>query len=212
MNQKVDDYIANLDEWQKEIGKLREIALDCGLTEEWKWRGPCYSFNGKNILIIGGFKSYCAFSFFKGSLLSDPYKMLVAPGENSHSAKLFKFVSIEEIRASEEIIKTYVHEAIEVEKAGLKVQFKAHTEYEVPEELESKFKEDSNFKDAFEALTPGRQKGYLLHFSSAKQSNTRTSRIEKYMPRIKEGLGFHDCVCGLSKKHPKCDGSHKSLV
>ena len=210
-NPQVDDHLRTVDQWQAELEQLRAIVLTCPLTEQFKWRQPCYVFEKSNVVILSGFKEYCALSFFKGALLKDPHGLLVAPGENSQSSRIIKFTNVQEIIEMEEILRAYIDEAIEVEKAGLKVEFKPKSEYAVPEELQSKFDEDPVFKTAFEALTPGRQKGYLLYFAGAKQSKARTARIEKYTPRIFDGKGMRDCVCGLSKRYPSCDGSHKQL-
>ncbi|MGB5553231.1 MAG: DUF1801 domain-containing protein [Flavobacteriaceae bacterium] len=211
MHPKVDDFIEKAQNWQQAYEQLRRIVLDCQLTEEFKWRQPCYSYQGKNIAIIGGFKDYCALMFFKGSLLKDTEDILESPGENTQSGRLIRFTKVQEIVEMEATLKAYIFEAVEVEKAGLKVKLKKTSDYEIPEELQKKFDIDASFKAAFEDLTPGRQKGYLLYFSAAKQAKTRASRIESYTPRILDGKGFHDCVCGLSKKYPTCDGSHKIL-
>lgn len=211
MNPLIDEYLAKTKRWQKELEKLRSIVLDCGLTEDLKWKQPCYTINNNNILIIANFKDYCSVSFFKGVLLQDTDKLLVSPGENSQSARLMKFTSVKEITQLEATIKAYIYEAIEVEKAGLKVALKENSNLKLVEELQIKLEEDPHLKTAFEALTPGRQRGYNLYFSDAKQAKTRESRIEKYIPRIFDGKGIHDCVCGLTKKPPGCDGSHKYL-
>ncbi len=211
MDPKVDEYFENAQSWQKEYEQLRRIVLDCTLTEDFKWRQPCYTFNGKNIAIIGGFKEYCALMFFKGVLLKDTHNILKAPGENSQSSRQIRFTNFQEILEMETTLRAYIFEAIEVEKAGLKVNLKKTSAYTVPKELKNKLAEDLAFKKAFEALTPGRQKGYLLYFSAAKQSKTREARIENYEARILDGKGFHDCVCGLSKRLPTCDGSHKNI-
>lgn len=211
MNAKVDDYILNAKKGQPEIKQLRELLLDCGLTEEFKWRTPCYSFKGKNVVLIGCFKEYCALSFFKGTLLQDSNGMLSKPGENSQAIRFFKFRNLEEIQEQKSTIKAYVYEAIEIEKAGLKVNFKSNTELELVEELQIALDKNSSLKTAFEALTPGRQRAYNIYFSGSKQSKTRETRIEKYTDRILAGKGFNDCVCGLSKKMPNCDGSHKYI-
>lgn len=177
--------------WPQELKKLRTIVLDCGLTEELKWGVPCYTFQNNNILIVSALKDYCTLSFFKGALLSDTKGILQKPGENTQAARLIKFTSPSAITAMEDILKAYIFEAIEVEKAGLEVVFKKNTE-PFPKELENKLAEDPAFKAAFEALTPGRQRGYVLHFSQPKQSTTRESRIEKCIPKIMEGKGFND--------------------
>ncbi len=184
--------------WPSELDLLRKIVLDCGLTEESKWGAPCYTFQNKNILMVSALKEYCCISFFKGSLLKDDKKLLVKPGPNSQAARLFKFKNVDEIIKIENDIKAYVFEAIEVEKAGLNVIFKKNPE-PIPVELESKFKEDPVLKTAFEALTPGRQRGYILHFSQPKQSKTRLSRIEKCVPMILSGIGLHDKYKSMKK-------------
>lgn len=211
MNAKVDEYIRKAKNWQAEIIQLRSILLDCGLAEEFKWRTPCYSYQGANILLIGSFKEYCTLSFFKGTLLQDANCFLSKPGENSQAVRFFKFSTLQQIHELQPIIKNYIYEAIELEKAGLKVQFKSNLELELVEELQIVLDKNLALKTAFEALTPGRQRGYNLYFSGSKLSKTRESRIKKYIPRILDGKGFHDCVCGLSKKMPSCDGSHKYI-
>jgi uncharacterized protein YdeI (YjbR/CyaY-like superfamily) len=211
MNPAVDTYISNAKSWQDELRSLRRILLDCGLREEFKWRQPCYMYKKTNIVLLFKLKDGCALGFLKGALLQDTAGVLIKPGENSQSGRWIKFTSMEEINRMAATIKAYVFEAIEVEKAGLKVDFKGKHELVFPEELIIKFDKDSSFKAAFEALTPGRQRGYNLHFSAPKQSQTRQARIEKYVERIIAGKGIHDCICGLSKKMPNCDGSHKSL-
>lgn len=192
MNPQVDEYVRETDKWQEEIEQLRKVSLDCGLTEEFKWRKPCYTFQGSNIAIIQPFKEYCALMFFKGVLLKDPKGILVAPGENSQTQRQFRFTSAQEIDELEPVLKEYIDEAIEVEKAGLEVTFKKTTEYTIPEELKNKFDENPALKTAFEALTPGRQRAYIIYFTKPKQSKTRESRIEKYMQQILEGKGLND--------------------
>lgn len=211
MNPKVDEYLSKAKKWQKELTKLRKIVLDCGLNEELKWRQPCYTFNHKNILIISAFKEYCALNIFNGALLKDTDHILVKPGENTQSGRQIRFTSLQQFIDLEPVLKAYIYEAIEVEKAGLKVKLKKTSDYTIPEELQSKFIENSNLQSAFDSLTPGRQRAYLIYFSAAKQSKTRESRIEKYIPRILDGKGINDCVCGLSKRFPVCDGSHKFI-
>lgn len=198
MNPKVDEFLGKVKKWSEELQQLRTILLDCGLEEGFKWKVPCYTYRNKNVVIIHGFKEYYALNFFKGALLQDTDNLLVQQTENSQSARQIRFTNRKEITELEEVLKTYIFQAIEIEKAGLKVPLKKTTDFEMPEELESAFEQDSSFKAAFQQLTPGRQKGYLLHFSGAKQSATRTSRIENYKARIMIGKGFHDCVCGLS--------------
>ena len=177
MNPKVDFYFSKAGTWQKELEQLRMIVLDCGLNEELKWGVPSYTYQKKNIVLLHVFKEYCAILFFKGALLKDKKGILVAPGENTQAARQARFSDIREINRMESVLKAYIHEAIELEKAGLKVQFKK--EVDLPEELRKKFDKLPALKTAFHSLTPGRQKAYLLHFSAAKQAKTRESRIEK---------------------------------
>lgn len=209
MNPKVDAFILDANKWKSEMQALRNILLDCQLTEELKWKQPCYTYNGKNLAIIMNFKSYCALSFLKGTLLADADQILISPGENSQSVKYIQFTDIQDIVSQQAVIKSYIYEAIEVEKAGLKVVKTKSKDLEYCTELAQKLKEDVPFKKAFEALTPGRQRGYHLFFEAAKQSKTRYSRIEQYKDRILKGKGINDCVCGHSKRMPTCDGSHK---
>ncbi|MFV0590245.1 MAG: YdeI/OmpD-associated family protein [Draconibacterium sp.] len=192
MNPKVDDFLQKAPKWGEEMEKLRTIVLDCGLTEELKWRQPCYTFNQSNVVIISGFKEYCLLGFFKGALLKDTYQLLSRPGENTQSARQIRFTGIEEIAEKEKLVKAYIYEAIEVEKAGITVKFKKTSDYDLPEELQHKLDESPEFKAAFEALTPGRQRAYILHFSAPKQSKTREARIEKCTPGIFKGKGLND--------------------
>ncbi len=178
--------------WTNEVKELRKIALQCGLSEELKWGCPCYTIDGKNVLIIGVLKNCCTLSFFKGALLKDSANILEKPGENSQAAKLFRFTSLQQIKKLDETLKDYIHEAIEVELSGAKVEFKAMSERDLPVELHMKFDQLPALRSAFESLTPGRQRGYLLYFQGAKQSKTRESRIEKCIPMILEGRGLHD--------------------
>ena len=191
MNPKVDIFLRKAKKWQGESEKLRMILLDCPLTEELKWGQPCYTFQGKNIVLIGGFKEYCTLLFFKGALLNDTHGILVTPGK-TQAGRQIRFTSLREIVAMETILKTYIHEAIEVEKSGLKVKLKKHSEYIIPEELQKKLDEIPALKTAFEALTPGRQRAYMLHISAPKQSKTRESRVEKCMQQILDGKGLND--------------------
>jgi len=191
-NTKIDPYFNKLKQWKEEFKLLREIILDCGLTEEFKWMHPCYTLEGKNIVLIHGFKNYCALLFHKGALMKDPHGILVQQTDNVQSARQIRFTEAEKIEDMQLILKAYIAEAIEVEKSGLQVEFKKKEEYAVPEELENKFVEIPDLKAAFEALTPGRQRAYLLHFSSPKQSKTREARIEKYMVHILNGKGMND--------------------
>ncbi|OBZ14461.1 hypothetical protein A8L34_11015 [Bacillus sp. FJAT-27264] len=192
MNPKVDEFLGKAKKWKEEYEKLRDIVLGCGLTEEYKWMHPCYTHENKNIVLIHGFKDYCALLFHKGALLKDAHGILIQQTENVQAARQIRFTNIQEIVEMETIIKAYVNEAIEVEKSGLEVELKKNTEYTIPEELQNKFDEIPALKDAFEALTPGRQRAYILHFSEAKQSKTRTARVEKYMQQILIGKGLND--------------------
>ncbi len=192
MNPKVDFYFNKAKKWQEEIEKLRTIVLGCGLTEELKWGCPCYSLQKSNIVLIHTFKEYCALLLFKGVLLNDPEGILVQQTENVQSARQIRFTNIEEIVALAATLKAYIYEAIEVEKAGLKVEFKKTDDFKMPEEFQYKLDRIPALKTAFEALTPGRQKGYLLYFSQAKQSKTRQERVEKWIPQILDGKGLDD--------------------
>lgn len=192
MNPEVDWYFSKAEKWQEEIEKLREIVLAMGLNEELKWGCPCYTYQQNNIVLIHVFKEYCALLFFKGALLHDTHGLLIQQTENVQAARQIRFTSVGEIMNKKTILKAYVYEAIEVEKAGLKVVLKETKEYPIPEEFQKKLDEIPALKTAFDALTPGRQRGYLLHFSSAKQSKTRESRIEKCIPQILDGKGLDD--------------------
>jgi uncharacterized protein YdeI (YjbR/CyaY-like superfamily) len=191
-NPKVDAFLSRTNQWREEFEQLRRILLDCQLTEELKWGVPCYTYQNKNIVLMHGFKEYCALLFVKGALLRDPRGILVRQTENVQAARQIRFTNVQEIVAMEDILKDYVHEAIEVEKAGLKVNFKKTTEFVIPEELQAKFDEMPALKAAFETLTPGRQRAYILYFSQPKQSKTRQARIEKYVPKILQGKGLDD--------------------
>ncbi len=191
-NPKVDAVLNRETNWQEEFAELRSIALECELTEELKWGVPCYTFQNSNIVLIHGFKAYCAMLFIQGALLKDDKNILIRQTENVQSARQVRFTSLSEITGMRDVIKDYIQEAIEVQKAGLKVDFKKTKEFAVPEEFQIKLDNMPALKTAFEALTPGRQRGYLLHFSSAKQSKTREARIEKAMPKILEGKGLDD--------------------
>lgn len=211
MNPKVDEFLNETQKWKEEYKKLRNIVLDCELTEEFKWMHPCYTFEKKNIVLIHGFKEYCAVLFHKGALLQDVHGILIQQTENVQAGRQIRFTNVQEIVEMETILKAYIYEAIEVEKAGLEVKMKEHKEFIIPEELQNKFDEMPTLKTAFESLTQGRQRAYILYFSQPKQSKTRESRVEKYIQRILDGKGLNDCTCGLSQKKPNCDGSHKSL-
>jgi len=192
MNPKVDEFLSKSKKWKEEYEKLRNIVLDCELTEEFKWMHPCYTLEKKNIVLIHGFKEYCALLFHKGALLKDAHGILIQQTENVQAARQIRFANVQEIVEMESILKDYIYEAIEVEKAGLEVKMKEHTEFIIPEELQNRFDEIPALKTAFEALTPGRQRAYILHFSGPKQSKTRESRIEKCTQQILGGKGLND--------------------
>jgi uncharacterized protein YdeI (YjbR/CyaY-like superfamily) len=192
MNSKVDRVINKAKKWREEFEKLRTIVLDCGLAEELKWGWPCYSFQKSNVVLIHGFKEYCALLFFKGVLLKDANHILIQQTENVQAARQLRFTNVREIDKMETILKTYIKEAIEVEKAGLQVNYKKTSEFKVPEEFQNKLNETPALKAAFAALTPGRQRGYLFYFSQPKQSKTRASRVEKCLLQILDGKGLDD--------------------
>lgn len=192
MNRKVDVFLSKERKWREELEKLRAIILECDLTEELKWGQPCYTFEGKNILLIHGFKDYCALLFMKGALLEDPKGILIQQTANVQAARQIRFTSIREITKMKTVLKSYIHQAIEVEKAGMKVVHKKTEEYEIPEEFQIRLKKSAALKKAFYALTPGRQRAYLLYFSTAKQSKTREARVEKCAPQILQGKGLND--------------------
>lgn len=205
MNPEVDTYFVDgcgrcelggtpdckVNSWQKEMRELRLIILDCDLTEEVKWGVPCYTYQGGNVFTMSALKDYCAIGFFKGALINDVHNILEKPGKNTQAARLIKFTSIDQIVEMEHQLRAYIQEAIDIEKAGLKVPMKKNPE-PIPEELQDKLDNDPIFQEAFDALTPGRQRGYILHFSGAKQAKTRVSRIEKCTPKIMEEKGLHD--------------------
>ena len=192
MNPKVDWFFSQDTQWQKEYEKLRKIILDCGLIEELKWGCPCYTFENTNIVLIHGFKEYCALLFFKGALLNDPNGILIQQTKNVQSARQIRFTNAKEIVKMEKILKAYVYEAIEVERAGLKVKLKKTSEFKAPEEFQKRLDKNTTLKKAFDALTPGRQRAYIFYFSQPKQSKTRESRIEKSMKQILNGKGLND--------------------
>lgn len=206
MNSLVDTYLAagcgrcplgntpecKVHKWDAELGQLRAIVLDCGLTEELKWSVPVYTFEKNNIILLSAFKEYCVISFFKGALLKDDHEILTKPGANTQAARVVRFTGVREIIELEDVLKKYIHEAVEAEKAGLKVELKKPAEYLIPEELQNRLNENSALKTAFDALTPGRRRGYILYFSAPKQSKTRAARIERAMPQIFSGKGLND--------------------
>jgi uncharacterized protein YdeI (YjbR/CyaY-like superfamily) len=192
MNPKVDFFFNKAGKWQKEVEQLRSIVLDCSLTEELKWGCPCYAFQDSNIVLIHTFKEYCALLFFKGALLRDTKGILIQQTKNVQAARQIRFTNVQEIVEMKAVLKAYIYEAIEVEKAGLKVKLKKTREFEMPEEFQRKLYESPALKTAFRALTPGRQRAYLLYFSSPKQSKTREERVAKYTRQILKGKGLND--------------------
>lgn len=191
-NTKVDWFFEKETKWQKEYEKLRRIILSCGLTEELKWGCPCYTFENRNIVVMHGFKEYCAVLFFKGALLADPEGILIQQTENVQSARQIRFTNVQEISKKDRILKGYIFEAIEVERAGLKVKLKKTKDFKIPEEFQTKLDKMPALKTAFDALTPGRQRAYIFYFSQAKQSKTRAARVEKYLKQILKGKGLDD--------------------
>jgi len=191
-NPKVDGFLSRAKKWQAEMKQLRRIILNCPLTEELKWGVPCYTFQNSNIVLIQAFKEYCAVLFVKGGLLKDPNNILIQQTENVQAARQARFTNVREIVKLQPILKAYIHEAIEVQKAGLKVNYKKTSEFKTPEEFQNKLDHIPSLKTAFHALTPGRQRGYLLYFSAPKQSKTREARIEKCMPQILKAKGLND--------------------
>ena len=192
MNPKVDFFFAEDKKWHREFQKLRTIILDCGLVEELKWGCPCYTFQNTNVVLMHGFKEYCALLFFKGALLQDSEGILIQQTENVQAARQIRFRTLNEITKQEKIIKAYIYQAIEVEKAGLQVKLKKTSEFSIPEEFQKKLDKLPKLKNAFDKLTPGRQRAYLFHFSQPKQSKTREARVEKYIPQILAGKGLDD--------------------
>ena len=211
MKTAVELYIEKAKQWKDKMTLLRSILLETALTETIKWGKPCYTYNDKNLVIIQDFKHHCDLGFFTGALLKDPEKLLEKAGENTQSARQLRFENLADIKRKKTIIKSFVKEAIENEKQGIKPVVEEKVELEKIVELENIFKKNKAFTKAFRALTPGRQRAYHMFFAGAKQSETRISRIEKYIPRIIDGYGINDCTCGMSKRMPNCDGSHKFL-
>ena len=209
MNKEIDTYISKSINWKEEIKTIRPILLEAGLTECFKWGAPCYTYNDKNILIIAPFKEYFAIGFFYGADLTDPKGLLVKPGEHTRYGRQLRLENTQDIVKKTSIIKKFIKEAIRKE-ALTPIKSEAAPAI-VVEELNTVFKKDPALKKAFESLTPGRQRGYLIFFSAAKQPETRFARIEKYRDRILAGIGITDCTCGLSKRMPSCDGSHRLL-
>lgn len=206
-----NDYFEQTSNWQDALNLLREIILETGLNETFKWKTPCYTFEGKNILLLGKFKSHCTLSFFKGVLLPDPHEILISAGPNSKSVKVIHFTETKEIADRKKEISKLIFEAIEIEKSGHKPT-PNQEEILIITELQEVFNKDASFENAFKLLSKGRQRGYVIYFENAKQSKTKTDRITKMRDRILKGYGLQDCTCGKSKKMPKCDGSHKIIT
>ncbi|MDH5033155.1 YdeI/OmpD-associated family protein [Chryseobacterium cucumeris] len=192
MNPKVNFFFENAGQWQEEFEKLRAIALSTELVEDLKWGCPCYTYEGKNIFLIHGFKEYCALLFFKGALMKDPDHILIQQSKNVQAARQIRFTEVAQINDLEEVLRSYMFEAVKIEESGAKVEMKKTKEFEMAEEFQEKLDQDPALQEAFKALTPGRQRAYLLHFSSAKQSKTREARIEKCIPQIMDGIGLND--------------------
>jgi len=210
MGSGAGQFFENLGRWKGELLFLRNIVLDTGLKEEVKWGAPCYTSQGKNIVLLQHFRDYCIISFFKGALLNDAEKLLELPGGNTQSARTVKFRNLDEIKGKEAALRALITEAIAVERSGKKVDFKKFEDYDLPEELEKRLSQNPDLKAAFDRLTPGRKKGYILYLSESSQSKTREARIDRSIPRIMKGRGLNDCICGLTKRPPGCDGSHKN--
>jgi uncharacterized protein YdeI (YjbR/CyaY-like superfamily) len=211
MKSPVEQYIQKAKNWQNEMTLLRTILLECNLTEVIKWGKPCYTLNDKNIVIIQDFKNHCDLGFFNGASLTDLKQLLIKPGVHTQSVRQFRFEDLEDVKKKRALIKAYIKEAIENEKKGIKITVDDIPAIEQVVELTTIFKKNKAFEKAFNKLTPGRQRAYHMFFAAAKQSETRISRIEKFIPKILDGKGMTDCTCGLSKRMPTCDGSHKYL-
>ena len=210
MKNEVDQFFDSLTFGNESLNLLRKLLHETILVEEFKWKQPCYTLNGKNVVILAALKDHVIISFFKGVLLSND-KLLQKAGENSQAGRIIRLYSLDEVKSNLTFIKASINAAIEIEKKRVKVEKDESAEIEIPDELHQVFKEDVDYKKAFFKLTPGRQRAYLIFFTGAKQSETRFSRIEKFRKRILDGYGFNDCVCGLSKRMPNCDGSHKQI-
>ena len=214
---EVDAYLANLDRWKEELTELRALVLSCGLEEHWKWRQPCYTAHGKNVLILGSFKDSCVLSFINGSALLDPHGWLVKPGPHTQHGRYIRFTDAHTVRERADELRACIFEAVDQAARGVSSAEGAAGEQEPsgkiapPVELTQTFAEDPTYEAAFAALTPGRQRAYLMHFTASDTPATRQTRIERLRPRILAGKGLTDCVCGLTKKRPGCDGSHRAL-
>jgi len=205
---EVDAFFAELDAWADECRALRTILVDAGLTETWKWKQPCYTHTDKNVAMISPFKNHASLSFFQGVLLTDEAGLLTVPGKDSQSARQWRFTSVEDIAAHRSTVVAYLEEAVRHVDEGTAVDFTAKDALELPAELVARFADVDGLEEAFMGLTPGRQRGFVLHIDGAKQSATRSARVEKHLDRILAGRGIHDCICGKSARMPRCDGSH----
>ena len=208
---KIQTYFDDLASWRQPVLRLRQLLVACDLKEEYKWRGACYTHHGRNVVSLGAVKAGATLGFFAGALLDDPDGLLVPPGPNSRAMRVLRCTSVEQVDVRQEAILRLIDAAKAVVDSGKKVDFEQDRHAELPEELLQRFGDNPALKAAFDALTPGRQRGYVLHFAGAKQAATRFGRIDKMTDRILSGHGIHDCVCGLSQKMPRCDGSHKHL-
>ena len=211
MKTGIDQFFDTLKSGKEALQLLRKILQETDLVEEFKWKQPCYTHNGKNVIILAALKDHVVISFFKGAILTDKESLLEKAGEHSQSARIIRFYSLDEVKKASTTIKAFIKQAIKIEETGKKIEKDESFFIEKPLELVEQFNKDKQFDKAFHQLTPGRQRAYLMFFTAAKQTETRTSRIEKYKDRILKGFGLNDCVCGLSKRMPNCDGSHKHI-
>ena len=207
----VDQYLNDQAVWQETLGALVDLLRQEDLEEVVKWSTPIYMYRGTNIIGLGAFKNHCTLSFFNGALMADPQGLLTKPGENTQAGRWIKFTHTEEVHKLAPILEAYIQEAMDIERAGLKVEMKTVDDYAIPAELQAELDKDTDFQSSWDALTPGRRRAYILFIDGAKQSATKTDRVLKYRPRILKGKGMNDCICGLSKRMPNCDGSHKQL-
>jgi uncharacterized protein YdeI (YjbR/CyaY-like superfamily) len=209
---RVDDFLKNLSAWKAELTALRELVLSCGFAETFKWRQPCYMVGNQNILVLGNFKNFAALNFFEGSLLSDPHKWLVQPGTFTQTGRYLPLTSVQQIVERTDDLLAYLFEAKDLAEKGVRAVVTAESKrIEWPAEMHALFAEDPAYGMAFEALTPGRQRAYLMHFTGSENPETRRTRLDRYRPRILAGFGQLDCICGQTKKRPGCDGSHRAL-
>ena len=211
MDNRVAAFYEGAPRWNAELARLREVVLATGLEEVYKWRAPVYLWEGKNIAVVGGFKAHCVPSFFKGALLKDPHGLLVPQGANTETSRSFQFTGVDAIKRHATVIEAFIREAIAIEREGWTVPTTPVDELPVPVELAQRLQADAAFRMAFESLTPGRRKAYYQHIAAAKQAKTRESRVEQIGPRVLAGKGLNDCICGMSKRMPACDGSHREL-